>query len=168
MKKFGLWALTASLLSPILSAQQVDVREETLANGMRLLMVERPESPTIATAWVARVGSVNERPGITGISHLFEHMMFKGTRTIGTRDPQRGAEIRARQDAVRAEMEKEYSLLRARKRRGEVTGNIYAPDNQTPRLKELRSQLEKLFAEEQEVIVKDELDQIYKDEGGRD
>ena len=166
MKKFGLWALAASLLSPMLGAQQVDVREETLANGMRLLMVERRESPTIATAWVARVGSVNERPGITGISHLFEHMMFKGTRTIGTRDPQRGAEIRRRQDAVRAEMEKEYSLLRTGKRRGEVTGNIYAPENQTRRLKELRGQLEQLFAEERDVIVKDELDQIYTREGG--
>ena len=60
--------------------------ERTLPNGMRLLMVERHEQPTIAFGWLAHVGSANERPGITGIAHLFEHMMFKGTRTIGTQD----------------------------------------------------------------------------------
>ena len=41
---------------------------------------------TITAGWVAKVGSVNERPGVTGVAHLFEHMMFKGTRTIGTKD----------------------------------------------------------------------------------
>ena len=47
---------------------------------------EQHDSPTIAAGWTARVGSVNERPGITGISHFFEHMMFKGTKTIGTKN----------------------------------------------------------------------------------
>jgi len=52
---------------------------------MRLLMVERHDEPSFAGGWIAHVGSSNERPGITGISHLFEHMMFKGTPTIGRR-----------------------------------------------------------------------------------
>ena len=73
--------------------QQIDVKERALSNGMKLLMLERNHSPTIAGGWVVRVGSVNERPGITGISHLFEHMMFKGTPTIGTNDAKRDAEI---------------------------------------------------------------------------
>ena len=60
-------------------AQQVPVVEKTLANGMRLLMVERHDEPTVAGGWVAHVGSSNERLGMTGIAHLFEHMMFKGT-----------------------------------------------------------------------------------------
>ena len=59
--------------------------------GMKLLLVERHASPTVAAGWVAHVGSVNETTGITGIAHLFEHMMFKGTTTIGTRDHQREA-----------------------------------------------------------------------------
>ena len=74
-------------------AQQVPVEERTLSNGMKLLMLERHHSPTIAGGWVVRVGSVNERPGITGIAHLFEHMMFKGTPTIGTKDAKRDGEI---------------------------------------------------------------------------
>ena len=72
------------LLSASIAAQQVPVVEKTLSNGMKLLMVERHDEPTVSGGWVAHVGSANERPGITGIAHLFEHMMFKGTPTIGT------------------------------------------------------------------------------------
>ena len=60
------------------AAQQVAVQEYVLANGIRVLMVPRKGDPNVAAGWIARVGSVNERPGITGLSHLFEHMMFKG------------------------------------------------------------------------------------------
>ena len=147
-------------------AQQVQVREEMLANGMKLLLVERHDAPTVTCGWVAKVGSVNETPGITGISHLFEHMMFKGTSTIGTKDAVRGAEIMRQQDGVRAEMEKEYTALREKLRRGEIAGNVYDPENLTPRLKELKAELEKLYAAEKEIIVKDELDQIYTQAGG--
>ncbi|MFN3413878.1 MAG: M16 family metallopeptidase, partial [Thermoanaerobaculum sp.] len=154
------------LLLPFLAwAQKVEVREEVLPNGMKLLMVERHDSPTVVCGWVAKVGSVNESPGITGISHLFEHMMFKGTKTIGTKGYEKDKEILARQDAVRAEMEKEYSLLREKLRKGEISGSIYDPENATPRLQELKAELEKLYAEEKQNIVKDELDQIYTREG---
>ena len=147
-------------------AQQVEVREETLANGMKLLMVERHDAPTVTCGWVAKVGSVNETPGITGISHLFEHMMFKGTSTIGTKDAARGRDIMRQQDAVRAQMEVEYTVLRERLRRGEISGNVYDTENMTPRLAELKAELEKLYAAEKELIVKDELDQIYTQAGG--
>lgn len=164
MKRAAILVLLA--LTPALWAQKVEVREETLSNGMRLLIVERHDSPTIACGWVARVGSVNEHPGITGISHLFEHMMFKGTTTIGTSNYAKGQEVRNQQDAIFAEMREEYRELRQKLLRGEISGSIYDPENQTPRLKELRAQLEKLFAEEKKYIVKDELDQIYTSEGG--
>ena len=148
-----------------LKAQNVEAREEILPNGMKLLLIERHESPVITAGWVARVGSVNERPGITGISHLFEHMMFKGTTTIGTSDNAKGMEIQGRQDEIRARMEEEYTALRLRLRKGEIRGSIYDPENMTPRLKDLRGQLEELFKEEKEFIVKDELDHIYTSQG---
>ena len=144
-----------------LTAQNIKAREEILPNGMKLLMIERHQSPVITCGWVAKVGSVNEKPGITGISHLFEHMMFKGTRTIGTSDFAKGQEIQDRQDAIRAQMEEEYTKLRYRLRKGEIRGSIYDPENMTPRLQELRAELEELFKEEKQYIVKDELDQIY-------
>ena len=81
----GLVAIAAAMPA---TAQQVEVEEFTLDNGMQFLLVPRSDQPNVVSAgWVARVGSVNERPGITGISHFFEHMMFKGTDTIGTRNP---------------------------------------------------------------------------------
>ena len=87
--------------------QQVEVEEFTLDNGMQFLLVPRADQPNVVSAgWVAKVGSVNERPGITGISHFFEHMMFKGTDTIGTRDPERDAALRAEQRRVREQITK--------------------------------------------------------------
>jgi len=59
------------------------VIEKVLPNGLKVLMVKRPEAPLVRCILAYRVGSVNERPGITGISHFHEHMMFKGTRSMG-------------------------------------------------------------------------------------
>jgi len=164
-RRQALVAVAVLLVAGAVAGQQVQVREEVLPNGMRLLLVERHDSPTVACGWVAHVGSVNESPGITGISHLFEHMMFKGTKAIGVKDYAKDAAILAEQDGVHAEMEKEYALLREKLRRGEITGNVYDPGNMTPRLKDLKARLEKLYAAEKEVIVKEELDQIYTAQG---
>jgi zinc protease len=55
------------------------IRESVLDNGLLVLTVENPVSPTASVQLWYRVGSRNERTGITGASHIFEHMMFKGT-----------------------------------------------------------------------------------------
>ncbi len=62
------------------------VVEHTLGNGMRVLVLERQGSPTVAFVVHYKVGGVNERPGETGIAHLLEHMLFKGSTTVGTTD----------------------------------------------------------------------------------
>jgi hypothetical protein len=111
--------LMAALLPA--AAQKVPVVEKQLANGMRLLMVERHDDPSVAGGWVAHVGSSNEKPGLTGIAHLFEHMMFKGTPTLGTKDYRQDLEIIAEQERVRDEMRREEKLMRERYRRGELT-----------------------------------------------
>src|ERR1051325_5844573 len=103
-----------------LFAQKVPVVEKTLPNGMKLLLVERHDDPTIAGGWVAHVGSANERPGITGIAHLFEHMMFKGTPTLGTKDFKQDQQIIADQERVRDQIREEESKLRQGFRRGEI------------------------------------------------
>src|SRR5215813_12198532 len=100
--------------------QKVPVVEKHLSNGMRLLIVERHDEPTVAGGWVAHVGSSNERPGITGIAHLFEHMMFKGTPTIGTKDYSKDEAIIADQERVRDEMRQEERKMRAGYRKGEI------------------------------------------------
>src|SRR6266576_4389573 len=103
-KLFALALVLHCALPSLLHAQKVPVVEKQLANGMRLLMVERHDEPSVAGGWVAHVGSSNERPGITGTAHLFEHMMFKGTPTIGTKDYKKDLEIIAAQERIRDEM----------------------------------------------------------------
>jgi predicted Zn-dependent peptidase len=68
--------LSALSLAAVSFAQRVEVREHFLDNGLKLLLVPRGDDPNVACGWVAKLGSVNERPGITGDAHLFEHMMF--------------------------------------------------------------------------------------------
>lgn len=60
-------------------ADQIVTR--TLPNGMKLVVWPDHDIPNVAMYTWYRVGSRNERPGITGISHFFEHMMFNGTKT---------------------------------------------------------------------------------------
>ena len=84
-----LFALLTSFLS--LEAQQtpgeiLPVRQITLDNGMRLVILKRPGPPTISFTVQFNVGGVNERLGTTGIAHLLEHMLFKGTTSVGTKN----------------------------------------------------------------------------------
>ena len=145
-------------------AQQVPVEERTLSNGMKLLMIERHHSPTIAGGWVVRVGSVNERPGITGIAHLFEHMMFKGTPTIGTKDAKRDREIIDEQERVRDAMREEEAKMRLALRRGEID-DLQKPENKTARYRELESEFKALIEEQRKILVKNEFDRIYTTAG---
>src|SRR6266478_2744006 len=128
-----------------LHAQKVPVVEKQLSNGMRLLMVERHDEPSVAGGWVAHVGSSNERPGITGTAHLFEHMMFKGTPTIGTKDYKQDLAIIAAQEQVREQIRQEERKMRAAFRRGEID-DILKPENKTPRYRELEKKFNELIA----------------------
>jgi predicted Zn-dependent peptidase len=156
--------LFAGLLLP-LQAQRVPVVEKMLTNGMRMLMVERHDEPSIAAGWVAHVGSSNERPGITGIAHLFEHMMFKGTPTIGTKDYKKDLEIIAAQERVREEMRAEERKMRAEYREGKID-DLLKPENKTERYKELEKAFNDLINQQREILVKSEFDRIYSSAGG--
>lgn len=157
--------LLAGTFAAPLWGQQVPVVEKVLPNGMKLLLVERHDEPTVAGGWVAHVGSSNERPGITGIAHLFEHMMFKGTPTIGTKDYQKDLEIIAAQEQVRDDMRQEEARMREQFRRGEIT-DLLSPDQKTPRWLELKKRFDELIAEQRRILVKNEFDRIYTAAGG--
>ncbi len=145
-------------------AQKVPVQEKQLANGLRLLLVERHDEPTVAGGWVAHVGSANERPGITGIAHLFEHMMFKGTPTIGTKDYPKDLEIIAAQESVREQMRQEEKHLRQELRQGKID-DFLKPENKSERYRELEKEFAKLIEQQRSILVKNEFDRIYTTEG---
>jgi predicted Zn-dependent peptidase len=163
IKLFALSLAGFTLTTP-LAAQQVPVVETNLPNGLKVLLVERHDDPSVAGGWVAHVGSANERPGITGIAHLFEHMMFKGTTTIGTTDAMRDLEILAEQEKVRDAMREEEAIMRAQIRSGKID-SLMKPENWTPRYRELQKQFQGLVEDERKVLVKNEFDNIYTGNG---
>lgn len=78
-----------------------------LDNGLTFVVVERHEAPVVSFATYADVGSVNEPEGKTGIAHMFEHMAFKGTTTIGTQDIEEEMEALRRQEEIYLQLRRE-------------------------------------------------------------
>jgi predicted Zn-dependent peptidase len=157
--------LLAALPAVAADKPQIAVEEHTLANGMKWLLYEQHDSPTVAAGWTARVGSVNERPGITGISHFFEHMMFKGTKTIGTKNIDEDLRLIDEQEKIREGMRAEMEVMRERLRRGEID-DLQKPESWTERYRELDKQFDALVQKQRETIVKDQLEQLYTSNGG--
>src|SRR5512137_704070 len=87
-KRILVLAAAAFVLAAYVGAADVtlDVKEHVLGNGMKILMIPRPGVPRVVCHIYFKVGSINERPGITGIAHVHEHMMFKGTKMLGVTD----------------------------------------------------------------------------------
>ncbi|MBI5494630.1 MAG: insulinase family protein [Deltaproteobacteria bacterium] len=88
MRCLPLWSLCFVLLPAVPGAAQsdgpaVETAVDTLPNGLTVITVEDHAAPVVSFQVWVRTGSKNERPGITGVSHLFEHMMFKGSRKYG-------------------------------------------------------------------------------------
>src|SRR5262249_19331526 len=142
------------------NAQRVPVIEKQLTNGMRLLMVERHDEPSVAGGGGAHVGGSNERPGLTAIAHLFQHKMFHGTPTIGTKDYSKDEAIIADQERVRDEMRQEERKMRAGYRKGEID-DVLKPENKTERYKQLEQEFNKLISQQRDILVKNEFDRIY-------
>ena len=72
------------MLSSLLAQNKADdVKTFTLKNGMQIIVLEDRSIPNVAMYLFYKVGSRNEYPGITGISHFFEHMMFNGAKKYG-------------------------------------------------------------------------------------
>lgn len=127
------------------------VREHTLKNGMKLLMVERHTSPTVS-AWIRfRVGSVDERSDERGLAHLLEHMLFKGTTTLGTTNY-------AAEKPILDKIEETAQQLIAEKAKRDKADPA--------RLAELEKQLKALEAEAGRYVIKDEFFELYAKNGG--
>ncbi len=165
MKRTALSFITLLLCAYVVAAQKVPVQEVVLDNGMRLLLVPRKGDPNVAAGWVARVGSVNERPGITGLSHLFEHMMFKGTHAIGTKNIEENLKLIKEMDQVRAELRQEQQALILKARHGEIA-DAKDPKYRSEKYKQLLAKFDELTKREKEIMVKDEFDRVYTTAGG--
>lgn len=156
--------LTTGVSSAV--AQNVQPIEYTLDNGMKFLLMPRDEQPNIITAgWIAPVGSANERPGITGVSHLLEHLLFKGTDSIGTSNPELDEQYREQLTEIRKRM-RAYTLdvQYARMYRGEID-NPWDPANDTDELRAMRAEMTAIQDKQAEITIKNEFDSIYTGNG---
>jgi predicted Zn-dependent peptidase len=127
------------------------VVEHTMKNGMKLLMVERHTSPTVS-AWIRfKVGSVDERSDERGIAHMLEHMLFKGTTTLGTTNYAAEKPILDKIEDVALALTAE----KARREKGDK-GLIAG----------LEKQLAVLEADASKYVIKDEFFELYSKNGG--
>jgi predicted Zn-dependent peptidase len=158
------------------AAQALDlpVKEYVLPNGLKLLVLPRTHVPQVVCRITYRVGSVNERPGITGISHILEHMMFKGTEKIGVTDAGKDRDLMTRIEALMARIRplqaalapEDLAACRAyeKDKRG-------APPAAWPRYEELNSAMAE-FAQLRQAqdanLIPEELWEVYRKAGGTD
>lgn len=132
--------------------EALPVVERVLDNGLRLLVLRREGVPTVSFVTRYNVGSVNESLGQTGIAHLLEHMLFKGTTTIGTRDLQAELALFAVMDAVN-------DSLRAERARGAAVDSA--------RVAALEARLQALEDSARAYVVANEFDRILSQNGAR-
>lgn len=132
-------------------AIEKDITEYTLPNGLKFIILERHEAPVVSFCTYANVGSNNEVTGITGISHIFEHMAFKGTTTIGTKDYEKEKVLMAKQDSLFEEILEE-------KDKGDRANQ--------DRLKKLQDEFSKDQDEAGKYVVTNEFGAIVEEAGG--
>lgn len=119
-----------------ISEIQIPVQEFYLDNGMQFLIVERHATPQVACRLAIRAGSVLEAAGKTGIAHLLEHMMFKGTKNFGTLDYQKDEKL---QDRIEAAYQ---SILQERQKRNPDQKRI---ERELAEMDRLREEVKKIF-----------------------
>jgi len=151
-----LFIFTAFLLLPAHSYGldlEKKVVKTKLKNGLTVLMLERHLSPTVSLYIRHRIGAVDEQNGESGAAHLLEHMMFKGTKTIGTKNF-------AAEKKILDEIEKTGSILDQEKRKGQKAD---------PKIvQELSEKIKKLQDQQKKYFIPNEIDRLYTQNGGLD
>ncbi len=129
------------------------VRKVTLKNGLRLLILERPASPVVSFCMFIRTGGLDDEDGKTGLAHMFEHMLFKGTKTIGTKDYAKEAPLLEKIDQAALQLQQEKDK------------GAKADPNKISALEGLLDNLEK---QHQPILEEEEFWRIYERAGGQD
>jgi predicted Zn-dependent peptidase len=146
------------LLTALAAAQNVASFEKRitvkkLPNGLTILICERPEAPVFSFFTMVDAGSAQDPLGKTGLAHMFEHMAFKGTDTIGTTDY-------AAEKPALEKVEVAYSAYI--EERDKKTGRDEA------RLKELETAWKEAAAEADKFVVPNQFGKIIEQNGGQD
>ena len=155
MKRFCLCAVL--LLGPQLLPAQLlkefekKVTEFTLPNGLHFIVVERHEAPVVSFHTYVNAGSADDPSGVTGIAHMFEHMAFKGTESIGTTN---WPEEKKALDAI----ETAYDQLSAEQNKG--------PKADAAKMKMLEEHVQMAIDHAETFVIPNEFPRIIEENGG--
>lgn len=127
------------------------VTDFKLDNGLQFIIVERHEAPVVSFFTYANVGSVDEVTGISGMAHLFEHMAFKGTTTVGTKDISKELEAMDKEDQA-------FLKLRNEK----LKGRLASPEL----IAKYQDELSKASEEARQSVESNEFEEAVKQAGG--
>ena len=127
------------------------VTEFTLANGLHFIVFERHEAPVVSFHSYVNAGSVNDPSGQTGIAHMFEHMAFKGTETIGTKNY-------TLEKQAMDEVERTYDLYDAERNKGSKAD--------AKKLADLQQQLKAAMDKANSFVIPNAYPQLIEENGG--
>ncbi len=152
-KRMFALAAAAFVLAALVRAADVtlDVKEHVLANGMKILMIPKPGVPRVVCHVYFKVGSINERPGITGSAHVHEHLMFKGTEAMGVTDYAKESAIDAKIDALMSQVYRE---------------KFWKTDGDQAKIAAWQKEVDDLLKAQKAYIIKDDLWTQYMKNGG--
>ena len=136
------------------------VVEQKLANGLTVLMVERHQTPVVSLNMTFGVGGVNEQVGQTGLAHLYEHMAFKGTRTVGTKNYEKERPVLEEWYRVGTELEQRQRALARRSQERPVN-----PEDQAA-IERLQTQFTELQEQAGQFVAGNEMALLYQRHGG--
>jgi len=151
--------LSACLLLPMMgstafgfdfSELEEAVTEHTLENGLKIIVMERHDAPVASFMTFANVGGANDPKEYTGLAHMFEHMAFKGTTTLGTTDLEKELVAMRVEDSI-------FNELRAERKKGRRADST--------RLAELETAFDEAIEAANEFVVANEFAHIFEKEG---
>jgi predicted Zn-dependent peptidase len=152
-KRIVVLVASAFILAALAHAAGItlEVKEHVLANGMKILMIPKPGVPRVVCHIYFKVGSINERPGITGSAHVHEHLMFKGTEVMGVTDYAKDSEIDRQIDALMGKIYRE---------------KYWRTDGDPAKIAAWQKEVDDLAKAEKAFIIKDDLWTQYMKNGG--
>jgi len=135
-------------LRPYLDRVADQVTEFRLQNGLKFIVLERHQAPVVSFLTYAKVGGADEPDGQTGVAHYLEHLAFKGTTRIGTRDYEAEKPLLERLDQL-------FAQIQAARAAGD-----------TAKLHQLQAQLDQVEAQAASYVRPNEMGQIVEQAGG--
>lgn len=156
MTGLGLGLMAVLLLCPLVPAFDFSkienkVVEHTLDNGLTLLILPRHDAPVVSFVITVNTGCAEDPLGYMGMAHMFEHMAFKGTKEIGSKDLKTEMKWMAEEDRI-------FSLLFEERAKGDLADSA--------RLAELEKQLDEAADSAKQYVETNEFARIVSREGG--